>query len=432
MGMLDTFTGGKSGDASDAIKKAMGAFEGVDVPSTQELTLPQLQAYVQAGIMTPAQAESFMQQSNAYEKENTPQTGNDAMIQALNQLSDVSDAGPNGTPMEQAQVAQAQDQMNQTVAGQRGAIEQQMEAKGTPAAMIQAVLQNQYVGQDASQAHKDALQAQAQAYQQAVQALSEKAGVGATLQGQQNAQANTVANAANAMQQFNAQNQQAASSQNAGLTQQANLVNAENAQNTSNANTELNNSRTAYNAKIPQTQFADKMQKASGVAGAAEKAADVATGQGQQTAGLYSGLIGAGANLAGDYMNSKALSKAFPGQTPAAAPGYIDPASAGSFAKGGVVPHEGCYHEGGICMDSGGMVPGQPEVQGDSLQNDKVPVMASPGEAVIPRSAVQKHMPEVLSLISEARGNDPAAAPHHPQDVATLLQALRAIRTGAA
>lgn len=37
-------------------------------------------------------------------------------------------------------------------------------------------------------------------------------------------------------------------------------------------------------------------------------------------------------------------------------------------------------------MADGGRVPGQAEVQGDSLANDKVPTMLSPGEIVIPRS----------------------------------------------
>jgi hypothetical protein len=79
-------------------------------------------------------------------------------------------------------------------------------------------------------------------------------------------------------------------------------------------------------------------------------------------------------------------------------------------------------------MDDGGMVPGEPEVMGDSEINDKVPILASPGEAVLPRSAVSQHLPQVLSMLAghgERQGND-------PQDVATLLRAMKAIRQGAA
>src|SRR5262249_51217969 len=97
--------------------------------------------------------------------------------------------------------------------------------------------------------------------------------------------------------------------------------------------------------------------------------------------------------------------------------------------------HDGCYHEGGICMKSGGMIPGHAKVPGDSLKNDTVHVMASPGEAVIPRTAVQAHMPEVLGLISHGEGHSlphPGAQPTHPHDVASVLQALREIRMGRA
>lgn len=43
---------------------------------------------------------------------------------------------------------------------------------------------------------------------------------------------------------------------------------------------------------------------------------------------------------------------------------------------------------GPICMDDGGKVPGKAEVPGDSMLNDKVPAMLSPGEVVMPRTMV--------------------------------------------
>ena len=81
-------------------------------------------------------------------------------------------------------------------------------------------------------------------------------------------------------------------------------------------------------------------------------------------------------------------------------------------------------------MDDGGMVPGEATVPGDSEENDTVHALLSPGEAVIPRTAVQENMPEVLSLI--AGGDAPSASPagSDAHDVATVLQALREIRMG--
>lgn len=50
-------------------------------------------------------------------------------------------------------------------------------------------------------------------------------------------------------------------------------------------------------------------------------------------------------------------------------------------------------HFAGLAMQSGGQVPGQAEVKGDSFNNDTVPAMLSPGEIVIPRSVMQSSNP---------------------------------------
>ena len=452
-GITNFLTGGSNSQAEQALNDAEAAYSGVQTPTAQQLSLPQLQQYVQAGLMTPAQATAYLQQQNAFNSENIDQTGTAAMQQALGQLSGIADAGPMGTPVEQAQVAQTEQQLNNAVQGQRGAIEQQMEAKGTPAALIQAALENQNVGQDAQQAYQNSLGAQAAAYQAAVQALSEKAGVGSSLQGLQNTQANTVAQAQNAMQQFNALNQQQNSQFNAANQQQANAYNTQNAQNVANSNTGLTNQRTAYNATVPQQVFSDAMQKAAGMAGVNEQQANQYTSQGQQNAGTAASILGGLSNLGQSAsmgntgVGSNGVSEGtVPGigqiSGPANLAQYAPPAAAAAaFAKGGIVPsHEYCYHDGGICMEKGGMIPGKAPVPGNSLKNDKIHIMASPGEAVIPRTAVQQHMPEVLSLIAGARRPmppsggtmpPPGAAPAHPHDVASVLEALKQIRMGA-
>ncbi len=81
-------------------------------------------------------------------------------------------------------------------------------------------------------------------------------------------------------------------------------------------------------------------------------------------------------------------------------PGPISPETAQSFADGmnkafgfsqDPKPKEGPKSKFGqsIKMRSGGVVPGQAKVNGDSYANDTVPILASPGEIVVPRSAAQ-------------------------------------------
>jgi len=53
-----------------------------------------------------------------------------------------------------------------------------------------------------------------------------------------------------------------------------------------------------------------------------------------------------------------------------------------------------------------GIVPGSARVAGDSFENDVVPALISPGEAVIPRSVVQQHRPLVEALVQKAQISD--------------------------
>lgn len=427
MGLLDFFTGGKSGEASDALKRAEDYFANIQTPTQQELTLPELQKYVEAGLLTPAQAQSYLQGSNAYNDQNIDQAGTSAQRTALNQMAQVANAGAEGTPVEQAAIENAMQKMNTNVAGQRGAIEQQMAARGIPASLISAALQNQTVGQEAQQAHMDAVNAAGQNYQAALTAMSQGGALGGQLQGQQNSQANQVAAAQNAMQQFNAQNQQQNSQFNASNQQAANTANMANRQQVSNNNTGLANTRTQYNAALPQQVFNNNMSKAQGMAGAATNYGNLQNSQGQQNAGIWSGLI----NTATSFIPRP--TGATPGGMQANG-GTTDPYgqhNTENFAHGGYVDHDHsvCMAHGGYCMAEGGPVPGDAEFPGDTTMNDTVQANLSPGEAVIPRSSVAEHPDMVASLLGDQRQDTQAV---DFKDVATLLKAMKAIRMGAA
>lgn len=437
MGMLDTFTGGKADEATQAQKQALAGLMGVGVPDASQLDLPELEKYAVSQNMTPAQMQAFLQQNNAYNNQNIGQQGTAAQIAAINQLAGVANAGAEGSATQRAQVEQINQDAARNLAGQRGAIDQQAQARGVSPGMLQAALGQVQAGQGQQDAHMAALQAQGQNYQQALAAMASGASAGNTLQGQQNTQANTIAQAQNAMQQFNAANQQGASQQNAANQQQANMQNTQNANQTSAANTGLANQRTQYNVGVPQTVFNDQIQKATGVANQQNNAAATATGQGQQNAGIMSGLLGtAGTVIGGMYggpvgaavgnkVGTTVGDAASKKDTQTAAHGgIIQP-----YAEGGMVGHDQCYHDGGLCLTGGGMVPGYARIPGDSLRNDTVPARLSPGEAVVPRSTVQQNPAMIQQLLGRRPPlPPPVAVGHHPQDVATLLAAMKHMR----
>jgi hypothetical protein len=225
------------------------------------------------------------------------------------------------------------------------------------------------------------------------------------------------------MQQFNAANQQNASGQNAGYQQQANMQNTQNANQAGAANTGLANQRTQYNAGLPQQVFNNQLNKAGQVAGQYNNAANTATGQGQQNAGMFSGLLGAGATVAGGMMAGPAGAMAANQLAKQQNEDNQQP-----FAEGGMVGHERCFHDGGICLTGGGTVPGKARVPGNSLRNDTVPARLSPGEAVIPRTTVQQNPNMVNQLLSGHGQVQLPPADHHPRDIAALLQAMKHMR----
>ena len=438
MSLLDSLTGGKADEAAAAQQQAIQALQGVQTPTTEQLTLPELQQYAKAQNMTPAQMQAFLQQNNALAGENVDQTGTKAEQTALAQLANTAQQGATGDATEQAQESQIQQDMGRTLAGQRGAIDQQAEARGVPLGLLQAALQQQNAGQDAQNANQSALTAQSNNYQTALNALAQQGNVGANLQGQQNTQANTVANAQNAMQQFNAANQQNASQYNAGNQQQANAANMQANNTQSAANTGLVNEKIRQNAGVAQQNFNNQLGKATGVAGQFNNAAGTATGQGQQTAGITSGLIGAGATVLGGMYGGPAgaaaggaVAQGLTGgnQAPPASANTQQYAPQGTgqslnYAQGGIAGP--CYMcGGGVCMQKGGHVPGRARVAGDSPTNDTVHAQLSPGEAVIPRSTVQQNPQAVHQLLAQSQ--QPAEG-HNPQDVAALLQAMKHLR----
>lgn len=406
MSLLDIVTGGKSGDANDAQRKALAELQGVETPTISSLTLPELEKYATAMNMTPAQMQAFLQESNAFNNENIDQQGTDAQIKALNQLAQVADAGAEGSPTERAQVEQINQDAARNLAGQRGAIDQQAQARGVPPGLLQAALQSQRAGEGAQNAHMAALNAQSNAYQQALQAMAQGGALGGQLQGQQNTQANTVAAAQNAMQQFNAANQQNASANNANLQQQANAYNTNQANTTANQNTGLANDRTRYNANLPQQNFQNQMQKATGIANQYNNQAQTATQQGGQNSQLLGGILGAGATAFGGPIAGLATQQAVGygnGPPPGTNTNQYKPYG---YAQGGVV---GC--------SDGALVPG------DSPMNDTVPAMLSPGEAVIPRSTVQQRPEDVMALLSQ--DSSPSVA---PEDLMSLMKAMQMLR----
>lgn len=256
------------------------------------------------------------------------------------------------------------------------------------------------------------------------------------LEANQNSQAATNQQAANAriQEQYNAQNALAGVSnnvanqglaqrgqdigvdaQNANLAQGANLatyggnlqtnlnqghINAGQATGNANLQAGYNSLGAQYaglgvqaqgiNAQIAQSNAANSQKTVGGLLGAGGAVL------GGMAAG-GTGLFGAGAAASPTAMGAGGLTGA-----EVASFGGIGGASSGVVGAGGLTADEvGSFGaeaapvaEGGAeALSHGGYVTGSPTVSGDSLKNDKVHVMLSPGEVVLPRTVVNAKDP---------------------------------------
>ena len=389
MSLLDAMTGGKSSESSGDIEKALLDIQGVGVPTVQSMQY-QLQKLVQAGVLTPEMAQTYLQSPNALASENVDQTGTKAQEEEISQLLGAADQG-GLNPNEQAQMQSIIQGLNTQEKGANDAVVQNQAARGalTGGETMAAQLQNNQAAD--VNANQLGLGTASNAYTQMLNELTSAGAAGSALQGQENTQANTVASATNAINQFNAAQQQATENENVGAKNTAQQFNLENEQGISNQNTENANAYSAYQAQLPQEVEQDQMQKAAAEAGVSENAATNATTQGGQEAGLIGGLVGAAGDVGAAYATP----------VKAAYGGEIE-----SFLNGGIVD-------------------GKAKVHGNSPKNDTVPAVLSPGEVVLPRTISQNPQPDkVMSFLNRIRGSKMP----HPDDTAHVLKALGRLR----
>jgi hypothetical protein len=410
-GLTDFVTGGENKKAEEDLAGLMAQIQGIATPTADQLQLGPLEQYANAGDLAPALAEAAQTGPSAFGNENLSEVPFETMQKVLAQEDQI--ASSNGmTPQERAAIAQAEDSMNRSVAGQRGAIAADFAQRGIPASLISAALENGAVGQDSQQGYMNALNAEANAANNATAARTAEGSLAGQMYGQQAGQQNTVAEAQNALSQFNAANRQQTGLANQANKQAANTYNATTGQNISDKNVSGENQRRVQNqVEAPQEAASLALQKGQELAGVGEAQAGQHTAAGQQAAGIFGGILGAGASLGASAMAPAPV-------TNIAVGGGVPLAEGGEIPRPTVPP---------VNFLAGGAVPGRATVPGDDRRNDTVPARLSPGEFVVPRSAMAR--PDVRSFLAQ---NVPTPRPPspHPSDIAQIIKALAVLRGG--
>jgi hypothetical protein len=274
--------------------------------------------------------------------------------QALRDLEQQSKDGLSARDL--ADMAQLESQVNRQNSGRIGAIQQNMAARGMGGSGMELVAQMQ-AAQDATERQALAsLEKNAQVQQGRRDATAQLGQVSGQLSARDYQQQAQKAAAQDAINRFNTANQW-----------NQNQMNWQGRQGIANQNVAQNN-QFAQN-KMQAQQGGAQMRYNSGVE-ADNRAAMRKQGNKAQMSGIMQGV----GTVAGGVLGATAGS-IVPGAGTVA--GAALGASLGGAAGGAA---------GSMFYAHGGEVPGQAQVPGDSYANDNVPIVASAGEIVIPRS----------------------------------------------
>lgn len=322
------------------------------------LYTPELEKQVDAGISQVSQIQS-------------DQTSKDASKSALNLIMQRAQGGLNASDRATFnQERQATDVANQ---GKLQAIKQNMAARGlggSGSELAQQLSAAQNAQNDESAAGD---RIAATASQNALNAALQSGQLGNQINAQDFSQDQAKASAADQFKLFDTQNQINQQARNVGSQNTAQQQNLAAAQGISNANTSMDNAELQRQVAAQRQYWQDQANLAGMKANARLGQASNLNSQADATGKLYSGIgagIGAGAGAGLNYLS----------KTPATPkdPNDLSSVTNGAPASAPDLQNQAYAH--------GGIIHGEPVVPGDSPLNDKVPILASPGEAVIPKS----------------------------------------------
>ena len=413
---------------SNEAKGAAGANAGLDqwnnvTPSkfnTMDMTGPERAADVSYGNVNAQQMGQ-----NAYNNVNVNPEYQQAQMAQLGALQQLQQQGGMNA-QDKANLAGIQQQENQNEAGNRAAILQNAQMRGTGNSGNSLLAQ--LVSQQGSVNRQNAndLNVAGMAQNRALQAGGQAATLGGNMQQQSFNQQAQQAAAQNAINQFNAQSGNQVNMFNAQQGLGAQEFNTNKNQGVNNLASAAQNQNQLYNNyAIPQAQFGQQAQIAGGMTNSGNNVGNYYSGVNaahtKAQAGIMSGvgqLVGAAGGMMGGGSSAGGGGKTGSGNAENSA-GSNDFGGATSYTTAG---------ESGESTEThaafGGKMPGMAHFKGDSLGNDTMQVNLSPGEVVVPRSLTKAPASKIGSFVQHA----PAVTDSDKHKEA-MLSALKQMRT---
>jgi len=297
MGDIDSFiTGGSRGESEKALNAARRRFDDIQMPTLDEMKV-KLSEAVNAGQMTPEEAETYLLEASAQEQVKTDPRLREAQMKALSQLEGVADGGL--TVGDRGDLQRIQGEAAAAEKGQRDAILQNAQSRGVAGSGMELASQLMAQQGAASRASQQGFDVAKQAQARALEAMLQSGQLGGNIRSQDFGEQSKLAEARDAISRFNTQNKQAVNMANVDARNAAQLRNVNTAQDVANRNQDVRNQQALYNAGNVKDKFTQQLQKATGQAGVDQAASAAANAAADRKTGLFGTILGAGAQAAG-------------------------------------------------------------------------------------------------------------------------------------
>lgn len=280
----------KDGGAAATMDQLLAEMNGVNPPTAADLTY-RLDNMVQQGLISPAQAKTFLVEHSGYEGIQDDPATRDAQMGALSSLANISESG-GMTMQDRAKLEQITSRQGQEERGSREAILQNEAEKGRSGSGLEyaQLLENQQGG--ATRAAQEGTDLAATAEQRALESLTQGASLAGQVRGQDFEQAARKAEAKDALAKFNAGNLQSTEAANVASRNAAQEANLAEKQRVSDTNVETAGKNREIAATATQSAFDDQMAKKKMIADALTAKAQQQTERQKAKASAAGGMMG--------------------------------------------------------------------------------------------------------------------------------------------
>ena len=280
-----------AGDDSQAMQLRQQALErigSIGVPSAAS-QMVNLSNYQNAGELNPELEQLINQGSSAMNNVSADPAYKQAQMEALTRLQGVAAQG-GMTADDRATMSQIQARNSQQEQAQRGALMQQMAARGLSGSGAEMAAQMQAQQMSANRRSQESMDVAGQAQRRALDAMMASGQMASQMRGQSFGEQSEAARAQDMISGFNARNAQALAGRNADRINSARGYNVQNQQDVMNRNTGVANTQEMHNTGQIQQNFENRMNQARAMSGEANSMAGNLNQNAQNTRNLWGGI----------------------------------------------------------------------------------------------------------------------------------------------